>query len=111
MCRTVIQGTIEAGGKLTKVEIAQSVNFCTSVIAKVESGCLSNSALDENKPGGERGAAAPAGADERCDATIMKIVRTHRVLDLDNFAADVINGMAPNMKRDHLGLVMAAAAA
>lgn len=41
MCSIVIQGTIEAGGKLTKAEIAQSVIFCTSVIAKVDSGCLS----------------------------------------------------------------------
>lgn len=41
----------------------------------------------------------------------MKIVCTHRVLALDNFAADVINGMAPNMNRGHLGLVMATGAA
>ena len=110
MCKIVIQGTIEAGGKLTKSEIARSVDFCTSVIEKVESGCLSDLAL-ENKPGAERGAAPPPGADDRCDATIMKIVRTNRVLDLDHFAVDVVNGMAPSMKRGHLGLVMASAAA
>lgn len=110
MYGSVIQGTIEAGGNLTKEEIARSVNFCTNVIAKVENGSITSS-LDETKPGGERGAAAPAGGDDVCDAAIMKIVRVHRVLDLDNFKADVINGMAPSMERGHLGLVMVTAAA
>ncbi|KAI3336416.1 FAD/NAD(P)-binding domain-containing protein [Xylariaceae sp. AK1471] len=106
--KPVIQGTIEAGGNFSREEIAQSVNFCTNVISKIESGCLANSAYDEK---GVRGAAAPAGEDrkdDRVDSTIMKIVRIHRVLDLDLFAQDVINGMAPNMKRSQLGLVSAA---
>ena len=110
MFEIVIQGTIEAGGKLTKEEIARSVDFCTSVIDKVESGCLSDMALEENKPGAERGAAAPPGAIDVSDATIMKIVRTHRVMDLDHFAGDVVNGMAPSMERGHLGLLATAAA-
>jgi hypothetical protein len=111
----VIQGTVEVSGRLTKEEVARSVDFCTKVIAKVEEGgCLSTLALDENKPGSEVGAAAPAGTtrtDDRVDAAIMKIVRIHRVLDLQNFSADVINGMAPSMDRGHLGLVMATSAA
>ena len=111
MCVIVIQGTIEAGGKLTKAEIAQSINFCSNVIAKVESSSRSNATCDDTNPVDDRGAAAPAGGDERCDAAIMGIVRTNRVLDLDDFAGDVINGMAPNMERDHLGLVMVKAAA
>lgn len=49
-------------------------------------------------------------ADSRVDATIMKIVRIHRVQNLDLFAQDVINGMAPNMQRGQLGLKLVAAA-
>ncbi|KAJ5369519.1 FAD/NAD(P)-binding domain-containing protein [Penicillium cosmopolitanum] len=113
--KPVIQGTVEISGRLTKEEVARSVEFCTRVIAKVEEGgCLSTLALDENLPGSELGAAAPAGAtrtDDRVDAAMMKIVRIHRVLDLQNFSADVVNGMAPSMDRGHLGLVMATSAA
>lgn len=71
-------------------------------------------ALDKNEPGSELGAAAPAGTsrtDDRVDAAIMKIVQIHRVLDLQNFSVDVIDGMAPSMNRGRLGLVMAASAA
>ncbi|KAI5456848.1 hypothetical protein BGZ63DRAFT_365921 [Mariannaea sp. PMI_226] len=109
--KPIIQGTIDAGGELTGEEIAKSVNFCTSVISKVQSGCLSSLTLDEKHPGGERGAAAPAGASDQGDAAIMKMVRLHRILDLDSFAADVINGMAPKLKRGFLGLAMVTVAA
>lgn len=110
MYRTVIQGTTEAGGKLTKEEIARSVDFCTKVIAKVEN-VKNPSSFDETKPGGARAAIAPAGESDVCNEAIRKILRTNRVMDLDTFKADVINGMAPNMERGHLGLVMATAAA
>lgn len=73
-------------------------------------GCLSTLDLQEDKPGGEKQAAAlahPAREDSRVDAAVMRIVRIHRVLDLDNVAVDVINGMAPSMNRGGLGLVMA----
>lgn len=49
--------------------------------------------------------------DSRVDATIMKIVRIHRVQNLDLFAQDVINGMAPNMERGQLGLKLVIASA
>ncbi|KAJ9492835.1 hypothetical protein VN97_g391 [Penicillium thymicola] len=108
--KPVIQGTVEVSGRLTKEEVVRSVDFCTKVIAKVEQGgCLPTLALENNEPSSELGAAAPAGAsrtDDRVDAAIMKIVQFHRVLDLKNFSADVINGMAPSMVRGHLALVM-----
>jgi hypothetical protein len=106
----VIQGTVDAGGNLTKEEIGQSIDFCTNVIAKIDKGCLSTLAVDDKEPHIERGAAAPAGAartDERVDTTIMKIVRIHRVLDLKTFTADVVNGMVPIMTRGKLGLCVA----
>ncbi|TRX90429.1 hypothetical protein FHL15_008598 [Xylaria flabelliformis] len=106
--KPIIQGIIEAGGNLTRHEISKSVGFCTSVISKVDGGCLSD--LDVDKEG-QRGAAVTVHGkgngkvvDERVDATIMKIVRIHRVQNLDLFAQDVINGMAPNMRRGELGL-------
>lgn len=107
----VIQGTVDAGGNLTKEEIARSVDFCTNVIAKIDNGCLSTLDVEKNEPSDGRGAAAPAGAtrsDERVDTAIMKIVRIHRVLDLETFSADVVNGMVPIMSRGQLGLSVAA---
>lgn len=100
MCRIAVRGTIEAGGRPTKVEIAGSVNFCTSVIAKAKSGCFANSAMNENKSDGKREAAAPAAIDDRGDAMIMKIVRTRRALGLYNFSTIVIIEMASNMQRN-----------
>lgn len=113
MSYAVIQGTVEAGGKLTKEQLAQSIDFCTTVLAKVENNGSNTSNSDEMmKPkGGERGAAAPAAGDDACDTAIMKIVRTHRVLDLDHFKTDVINGMKPIMERGRLGLAIASTAA
>lgn len=55
----------------------------------------------------ERGTAAP---DDAANTAIAKIVRSHRVLDLNYFKADVINGMKPIMERGRLGLVFATAA-
>ncbi|TGJ86279.1 hypothetical protein E0Z10_g2483 [Xylaria hypoxylon] len=109
--KPVIQGTIEAGGNFSRQEIAKTVDFCTNIISKVEGGCLSNFDYDKD---GERGAAVTMhgkGGDGRADATIMKIVRIHRVQNLDLFAQDVINGMAPNMQRGQLGLKLATATA
>jgi hypothetical protein len=36
---------------------------------------------------------------------MMKMVRMNRILDLNSFKADVVNGMMPNMERGTLGLV------
>ncbi|KAF2970807.1 hypothetical protein GQX73_g2832 [Xylaria multiplex] len=102
--KPVIQGIVEAGGNLSRQEIAKTVNFCTNIISKVDGGCLSDLDYDKN---GARGAAVTMhgkGGDGRADETIMKIVRMHRVQNLDLFAQDIINGMAPNMQRGQLGL-------
>ena len=98
---------MDAGGKLTKAEVAKSVDFCLDVIEKIEKGCLARSGLSAEKPGGERGAAARYSADELCDATLMKIVRVNRVMDLAHFTADIIDGMKPTVERGALGLVKA----
>ncbi|KAJ5772543.1 FAD/NAD(P)-binding domain-containing protein [Penicillium odoratum] len=103
--RPIIQGTVDAGGKLPKAEVDKSVEFCTKVIHKVESGCLAD--LDST-PGAKftaRGAAATFSGSSQCDEVMMKMVRMNRILDLNSFKADIVNGMAPNMERGTLGLV------
>ena len=35
----------------------------------------------------------------------MKMVRMDRILELNSFTVDVVNGMAPNIERGTLGLV------
>ncbi|RAH58483.1 hypothetical protein BO85DRAFT_487208 [Aspergillus piperis CBS 112811] len=47
--RPIIQGTVDAGGTLTREEVDRSVEFCTRVIRKVESGCLAS--LDSGPAG------------------------------------------------------------
>ncbi|OJJ68851.1 hypothetical protein ASPBRDRAFT_132455 [Aspergillus brasiliensis CBS 101740] len=107
--RPIIQGTVDAGGKLTKEEVDRSVEFCTRVIRKVESGCLAN--LDNSEAGTftSRGAAGTYSGSSQCDEVMMKMVRMNRILDLNSFTADVVNGMAPNMERGTLGLARVAA--
>ncbi|CEJ93503.1 hypothetical protein VHEMI09085 [[Torrubiella] hemipterigena] len=104
--KPIIQGTIDAGGKLSATDVSQSIEFCTSVIEKIESGCLAGLGPGENAPGGERGCITTLSPSQHCDETMMKIVRLNRVLDLDTFAVDVIHGMAPNMQRGNLGLAI-----
>ncbi|KAL4798680.1 hypothetical protein BDV19DRAFT_396564 [Aspergillus venezuelensis] len=104
--RPIIQGTIDAGGKLSKEELDRSVEFCTKVIQKVESGCLAD--LDTTQAEGKwaaRGAAATFSESSQCDEVMMKMVCMNRILDLNSFKVDVVNGMAPVMERGTLGLV------
>ncbi|PYH94121.1 FAD/NAD(P)-binding domain-containing protein [Aspergillus ellipticus CBS 707.79] len=103
--KPIIQGTVDTGGKMTKSDLQKSIEFCTAVIEKVEGGCFKDRVLSDDKPGAERGAAADVEEDKQCDETLMKLVRMNRVLDIDNFKVDVVNGMAPNVKRGSLGLV------
>jgi hypothetical protein len=66
---------------------------------------------DEKLPGSERGAAAPPGASKQSDSAMMKMLRLNRVLNLETFVGDVINGMAPIIERGYLGLGLAGVAA
>ncbi|XRM44975.1 hypothetical protein ABZX51_008076 [Aspergillus tubingensis] len=103
--RPIIQGTVDAGGKLTQAEVDRSVEFCTRVIRKVESGCLANLDSSQAAEFTARGAAATYSESSQCDEIMMKMVRMNRILDLNNFTVDIVNGMAPNIERGTLGLV------
>ncbi|GLB06602.1 hypothetical protein AtubIFM57258_001912 [Aspergillus tubingensis] len=103
--RPIIQGTVDAGGKLTQAEVDRSVEFCTRVIRKVESGCLANLDSSQAAEFTARGAAATYSESSQCDEVMMKMVRMNRILDLNSFTVDIVNGMAPNIERGTLGLV------
>lgn len=103
--RPIIQGTVDAGGKLTQAEVDRSVEFCTRVIRKVESGCLANLDSSQAAEFTARGAAATYSESNQCDEVMMKMVRMNRILDLNSFTVDIVNGMAPNIERGTLGLV------
>ncbi|RAK94351.1 radH flavin-dependent halogenase [Aspergillus costaricaensis CBS 115574] len=103
--RLIIQGTVDAGGKLTQAEVDRSVEFCTRVIRKVESGCLANLDSSQAAEFTARGAAATYSESSQCDEVMMKVVRMNRILDLNSFTVDIVNGMAPNIERGTLGLV------
>ncbi|KAL4960462.1 NAD(P)/FAD-dependent oxidoreductase [Aspergillus stella-maris] len=88
--RPTFQGTIDAGEKLSKGEVDRS------------SGCLAD--LDTSQAEGRWAArgAATFSESSQCDEVIMKMVR---ILDLNSFKVDIVNGMAPIMERGTLGPV------
>ncbi|RDW81146.1 NAD(P)/FAD-dependent oxidoreductase [Aspergillus mulundensis] len=100
--KPVIQGTVDAGGKLSTADIAKSVDFCVRVLKKAEGEYQADS----------RGHAGSGfhldkdGAENDGDDIMIKVARLNRVVSFsEDFTADVINGMAPNMCRGELGLV------
>ncbi|CAI7598924.1 unnamed protein product [Penicillium pancosmium] len=103
--RPIIQGTVDAGGRLSQAEVDRSVEFCTRVIQKVDSGCLANMDSSSTADFTARGAAATYSDSRHCDEVMMKMVRMNRILDLHSFTADPVNGMMPNVERGTLGLV------
>ncbi|KAL5001886.1 hypothetical protein BDV10DRAFT_182043 [Aspergillus recurvatus] len=78
---TAMQGTVGAGGELSRGEVAESIEFCARVIKKVVK--IING-----------------------DDIMLKVSRLNRVASFSEaFPTDVIDGMAPNMGRGELGLV------
>lgn len=81
------------------------MEFCKRVIRKVESGCLADLDSSQTARFAARGAAATYSESSKCDECMMKTVRMNRILELNSFTVDVVNGMAPTMERGTLGLV------
>ncbi|GKZ76403.1 hypothetical protein AnigIFM56816_006663, partial [Aspergillus niger] len=75
------------------------------VIRKVESGCLSDLDSSQVARFAAGGAAATYSKSSNCDECMMKMVRMDRILELNSFTVDVVNGMAPNIERRTLELV------
>ncbi|KAL4764122.1 NAD(P)/FAD-dependent oxidoreductase [Aspergillus foveolatus] len=100
--KPIIQGTVDAGGKLSRAEVARSVKFCARVIKKVEVEYQADS----------RGHAGSGfhlnehGSENNGDDIMLKVARLNRVVSFsEDFTTDVIDGMVPNMCRGALGLV------
>ncbi|KAL4909005.1 hypothetical protein BDW74DRAFT_187432 [Aspergillus multicolor] len=81
--KTIIQRTVDSGGKLSRADVVKSVDFCVRVLRKAE---------------GEY------WADSRGHAGSGFHLDKHGA-QTNDFTANVISGMAPNMRRGELGLV------
>ncbi|KFY82826.1 hypothetical protein V498_08440, partial [Pseudogymnoascus sp. VKM F-4517 (FW-2822)] len=119
--RPIIQGTADAdsGGKLTKADISQTMDFCVKAFTHVS----------EEQQGALMKKLKAHGLDERLDdeATkkvidelekglteeeqqVLNVLRSRRMIhedsfNLDSFTLDSIDGMAPNLVRGKLGLI------
>lgn len=118
---TVIQGTSDLNGKLTQAEICKTVDFCVNAFRPVDEAAknavlkkLENMTLEQNSKAGSN----PKQTVEMLEATLtedeMRILNTIRgrqmlrsedTINIDNLAADVIDGKRINLERGNLGLV------
>ncbi|KAL4734877.1 hypothetical protein BDV11DRAFT_212446 [Aspergillus similis] len=100
--KPIIQGTVDAGGKLSRAEVAKSVEFCARVIKKVEGEYQA----DSRGHAGSGFHLNERGGGNNGDDILLKVARLNRVVSFsEDFTTDVIDGMAPNMCRGQLGLV------
>ncbi|KAF7589994.1 hypothetical protein BBP40_003438 [Aspergillus hancockii] len=73
--KSIIQGTVKVSGKLTKADVARSVEFCTCALQKIEGGCFLPFVSAADRPGENSGpAAAGNSSTSRTYKTMMKIV-------------------------------------
>lgn len=116
----VIQGTADVSTKLTQDELSKTVDFCFKAFqpapAEQREAVLEKlKAISTNAPGStdEKTKAAEKALESALSEDEMRILTTIRarqmlrsedVLNMDNFAADVIDGLAPNLVRGDLGL-------
>ncbi|KAI4272223.1 MAG: hypothetical protein LQ337_005447 [Flavoplaca oasis] len=119
--RPIIQGTSDLNGKLTQAEICKTVDFCVNAFRPVDEAAknavlkkLENMTLEQNSKAGSN----PKQTVEMLEATLtedeMRILNTIRgrqmlrsedTINIDNLAADVIDGKRINLERGNLGLV------
>lgn len=83
------------GGKLSRKDVADSVNFCMQVIRKVD-GTMSMT------PNGKE-----LCEDEHGELTCDRIKKAELKSDLNKFRVDIVNGMTVNLQQGALGLVKA----
>lgn len=96
LCWPVIQGTVEiGGGKLSRQDVADSVNFCMQVIRKVDG--TTNMAANGKE----------LWEDEHGELTCDRIKKAELKSDLNKFRVDIVNGMTVNLQQGALGLVKA----
>lgn len=119
----VIQGTSDINGKLTQAEISKTVDFCFNAFRPVDEAekkavlkKLENMSLEQNDPASD--ASKPKQTVEMLEATLTEdetrilntirsrqMLRSEDTINIENLAADVIDGRRINLERGSLGLV------
>ncbi|KAL8676492.1 MAG: hypothetical protein Q9186_006987 [Xanthomendoza sp. 1 TL-2023] len=121
--RPIIQGTSDLSGKLTQAEISKTVDFCFQAFRPVDEAekrkvlkKLEDLSLEQDKETGD--ASTPKKTVEMLEATLTEdetsilntirgrqMLRSEDTMDIENLAADVIDGRRINLERGALGLV------
>ncbi|GLA57189.1 hypothetical protein AtubIFM54640_003314 [Aspergillus tubingensis] len=94
--RPIIQGTVDANGKIAEKEVQESIEFCVRVLQKI----------DHEQSGVDTESARAGHMFQQDEVQNMKhiIMNSNERFTLDSFGADVIDGMTANLKRGSLGL-------
>ena len=126
--RIVIQGTSDLNGKLSQAEISKTVDFCFHAFRPVDEGekravlqKLETLSLEQDDSAGN--ATKPKQTVEMLEANLTEdetrilntirgrqMLRSEDTMNIENLAADVINGRRINLERGSLGLVEPSAA-
>ncbi|KAL8749484.1 MAG: hypothetical protein Q9199_007654 [Rusavskia elegans] len=121
--RPIIQGTSDINGKLTQAEISKTVDFCFNAFRPVDEAekkavlkKLENVSLEQNDPASD--GSKPKQTVEMLEATLTEdetrilntirgrqMLRSEDTINIENLAADVIDGRRINLERGSLGLV------
>ncbi|PYH73428.1 NAD(P)/FAD-dependent oxidoreductase [Aspergillus vadensis CBS 113365] len=94
--RPIIQGTVDANGKIAEKEVKESIEFCVRVLRKI----------DHEQSDVDIGSIRAGLIFQQNEVENMKhiIMNSNETFTLDSFGADVIDGMTANIIRGSLGL-------
>lgn len=126
---TVIQGTSDINGKLTQAEVCKTVDFCFNAFRPVDEAekkavlkKLENVRLDHEAATSDA-SSKPKQTVEMLEASLTEdetrilntirgrqMLRSEDTINIENLAADVIDGKRINLERGSLGLVEPSAA-
>ncbi|KAL8842375.1 MAG: hypothetical protein Q9176_002764 [Flavoplaca citrina] len=121
--RPIIQGTSDINGKLTQAEVSKTVDFCFNAFRPVDEAekkavlkKIENMTLDNDSTAGS--ASKPKQTVEMVEANLnedetrilntirgRQMLRSEDTINIENLAADVIDGKRINLQRGSLGLV------
>ncbi|CAO1599691.1 hypothetical protein XANCAGTX0491_003407 [Xanthoria calcicola] len=127
--RPIIQGTSDINGKLTQAEVSKTVDFCFNAFRPVDEAekravlkKLENVRLDQEAATSDA-SSKPKQTVEMLEATLTEdetrilntirgrqMLRSEDTINIENLAADVIDGKRINLERGSLGLVEPSAA-
>ncbi|KAL8667337.1 MAG: hypothetical protein Q9168_007295 [Polycauliona sp. 1 TL-2023] len=121
--RPIIQGTSDINGKLTQAEVSKTIDFCANAFRPVDENekkavlkKLEDMTIEEDQTA--RTASQPKKTAEMLEATLTEdetrilntirgrqMLRSEDTINIENLAADVIDGKRINLERGSLGLV------